>query len=101
MRIESLFTKISFMRQDDNIEDSIRMLSKLLYKHYGQKVVILIDEYDVPLDRLFRMATTRGDGFLSHQGGLSGRRSRPMSFYSLRCSRAAFACQRRAFYRAQ
>ena len=40
--------------QDDNIEDSIRMLSKLLYKHYGQKVVILIDEYDVPLDKAFQ-----------------------------------------------
>ena len=30
------------------------MLSKLLYKHYGQKVVILIDEYDVPLDKAFQ-----------------------------------------------
>ena len=39
---------------DDNIEDSIRMLSKLLYKHYGQKVVVLIDEYDVPLDKAFQ-----------------------------------------------
>ncbi|WP_455719314.1 AAA family ATPase [Agathobacter sp.] len=39
---------------DGNIEDSIRMLSQLLYKHYGQKVVILIDEYDVPLDKAFQ-----------------------------------------------
>lgn len=39
---------------DDNIEDSIRMLSQLLHKHYGQKVVILIDEYDVPLDKAFQ-----------------------------------------------
>ena len=38
----------------DNIEDSIRMLSKLLFKHFGQKVVILIDEYDVPLDKAFQ-----------------------------------------------
>ena len=30
------------------------MLSQLLYKHYGQKVVILIDEYDVPLDKAFQ-----------------------------------------------
>lgn len=36
----TLFTKM-LHGQDDNIEDSIRMLSKLLYKHYGQKVVIL------------------------------------------------------------
>ena len=48
-----LFTKM-LHGQDDNIEDSIRMLSKLLYKHYGQKVVILIDEYDVPLDKAFQ-----------------------------------------------
>ena len=39
---------------DENIEDSIRMLSKLLFKHFGQKTVILIDEYDVPLDKAFQ-----------------------------------------------
>lgn len=39
---------------DDNIEDSVRMLSKLLYKHFKQKTVILIDEYDVPLDKAFQ-----------------------------------------------
>ena len=49
----TLFTKM-LHGQDDNIEDSIRMLSKLLYKHYGQKVVILIDEYDVPLYKAFQ-----------------------------------------------
>ena len=49
----TLFTKM-LHGQDDNIEDSIRMLSKLLYKHYGQKAVILIDEYDVPLDKAFQ-----------------------------------------------
>ena len=49
----SLFTKM-LHGQADNIEDSIRMLSQLLYKHYGQKVVILIDEYDVPLDKAFQ-----------------------------------------------
>ena len=49
----TLFTKM-LHGQADNIEDSIRMLSQLLYKHYGQKVVILIDEYDVPLDKAFQ-----------------------------------------------
>lgn len=29
-------------------------LSELLYKHYGKKTVILIDEYDVPLDKAFQ-----------------------------------------------
>ena len=33
--------------------DSLKTLSVLLYKHYGQKVVILIDEYDVPLAKAF------------------------------------------------
>ncbi|MCC2253879.1 ATP-binding protein [Ruminococcus sp. CLA-AA-H200] len=33
--------------------DSLRMLSELLEKHFGEKVVLLIDEYDVPLARAF------------------------------------------------
>ena len=33
---------------------SLQLLSQLLYKHYGKKVVILIDEYDVPLDKAFQ-----------------------------------------------
>lgn len=37
----------------DILISSIQMMSYLLYKHYGQKVVILIDEYDVPLDKAF------------------------------------------------
>ena len=49
----TLFTKM-LHGQADNIEDSLRMLSQLLYKHYGQKAVILIDEYDVPLDKAFQ-----------------------------------------------
>ena len=32
---------------------SIRELSRLLEKHYNQKVIILIDEYDVPLAKAF------------------------------------------------
>ena len=28
-------------------------MCSLLEKHYGQKVVLLIDEYDVPLDKAF------------------------------------------------
>ena len=49
----TLFIKM-LQGNDDNIEDSIRMLSKLLFKHFGQKAVILIDEYDVPLDKAFQ-----------------------------------------------
>lgn len=38
----------------DDITDSIRLLSELLYKHYGKKTIIIIDEYDVPLDKAFQ-----------------------------------------------
>ena len=33
---------------------SLKTLSSLLFKHYGRKVIILIDEYDVPLDKAFQ-----------------------------------------------
>ncbi len=33
---------------------SLKTLSTLLSKHYGQKVILLIDEYDVPLDKAFQ-----------------------------------------------
>ncbi len=34
---------------DETLIFSVRELSELLYKHYGKKTIILIDEYDVPL----------------------------------------------------
>ena len=42
-----------FGAKAEDIEDSLRLLSQLLYQHYGQKTVLLIDEYDVPLDKAF------------------------------------------------
>lgn len=38
----------------ENTADSLRLLSQLLFLHYDKKVVILIDEYDVPLDKAFQ-----------------------------------------------
>lgn len=38
----------------ENTADSLRLLSQLLFLHYNKKVVILIDEYDVPLDKAFQ-----------------------------------------------
>ncbi len=39
---------------EDTLMNSLRMLSVLLYQLYGKKVIILIDEYDVPLDKAFQ-----------------------------------------------
>ena len=39
---------------DDVLIDSLKTLSLLLEKHYGQKTILLIDEYDVPLDKAFQ-----------------------------------------------
>ena len=39
---------------DETLYGSLQILSKLLYKHYGKKTIILIDEYDVPLDKAYQ-----------------------------------------------
>ena len=39
---------------DAALIDSLKTLSQLLEKHYGQKGILLIDEYDVPLDKAFQ-----------------------------------------------
>ena len=43
-----------FSMSDAVLTDSLRILSKLLSKHYGRNVILLIDEYDVPLDKAFQ-----------------------------------------------
>lgn len=39
---------------EDMAAASLKTLSRLLEKHYGKKVILLIDEYDVPLDKAFQ-----------------------------------------------
>ncbi len=43
--------RYGFIMSEDVIKNSLLILTRLLRKHYGQKVVLLIDEYDVPLDK--------------------------------------------------
>ena len=44
----------SYTMSDELLKDSLFILSQLLQKHYHQNVVILIDEYDVPLDKAYQ-----------------------------------------------
>ena len=44
----------TFTMSDDLLKDSLLILSQFLQKHYGQAAVMLIDEYDVPLDKAYR-----------------------------------------------
>ena len=39
---------------DSDIRISLKTLCALLEKHYGQKAILLIDEYDVPLDKAYQ-----------------------------------------------
>lgn len=43
-----------FAMTDEAMTASLKNLSRLLAKHYGRKVILLIDEYDVPLDKAFQ-----------------------------------------------
>ena len=40
--------------QDNELESALFNISYYLYKHYHQKVIILIDEYDVPLQSAYQ-----------------------------------------------
>lgn len=39
---------------EENLISSLKVLSELLCKHYEKKVILLVDEYDVPLDKAFQ-----------------------------------------------
>ncbi len=51
---EELISYRKITKQQDDVTDiknSLEMFCRLLEKHYGQKVILLIDEYDVPLEK--------------------------------------------------
>ena len=43
-----------YSMDEEILKSSLKTLSQLLYNHYGTKTIILIDEYDVPLDKAFQ-----------------------------------------------
>ena len=43
-----------FAMTDTIMLTGLKVLSQLLSRHYGRKVILLIDEYDVPLDKAFQ-----------------------------------------------
>lgn len=43
-----------FIMSNDTLGASLKILSDLLCRHYGKGVILLIDEYDVPLDKVFQ-----------------------------------------------
>ncbi|MFQ6792670.1 MAG: AAA family ATPase [Thomasclavelia sp.] len=51
---KKVFNDFKFSQADDlQLRNSLKTLSRCLYQHYHQKVIILIDEYDVPLQSAF------------------------------------------------
>ena len=43
-----------YLMDDETLEAALQTLSELLFHYYGQKTIILIDEYDVPLDKAYQ-----------------------------------------------
>ncbi len=43
-----------FTMKDSLLKNSLLLLSCFLQRHYGQKTILLIDEYDVPLDYAYK-----------------------------------------------
>ena len=50
---ESFLSLTTAEASDAVIQKSLVVLTELLYKYHGQKTILLIDEYDVPLDKAF------------------------------------------------
>ncbi|MCM1234494.1 MAG: AAA family ATPase, partial [Ruminococcus flavefaciens] len=50
---KNLFQRISDEMEDHIAANSLNFLSNLLAQHYGRKVIILLDEYDTPMQEAY------------------------------------------------
>ncbi|HAG68645.1 MAG TPA: hypothetical protein DCL38_01570 [Lachnospiraceae bacterium] len=60
-----IFERLMYKKaEEDEIKNSIKMLMRMLSTVYGKKVILLIDEYDVPLAKASEKDTTK-NGYYS------------------------------------
>ena len=52
-RNKKKFDKIFYEEEKGDYETALKLLSNYIYKYYGKKVIILIDEYDAPIINAF------------------------------------------------
>ena len=53
-RLIELDSQGEYAMSDEVLSKSLLTLSRFLHKHYGQSTIILIDEYDVPLEKAYQ-----------------------------------------------
>ncbi|MBX9889689.1 MAG: AAA family ATPase [Amoebophilaceae bacterium] len=53
VQLNSFHSIIDKSADQQDLEDSLKLLSECLYQHHGQMVYILIDEYDTPLNQAY------------------------------------------------
>lgn len=63
---KKVFSKVCDNMSDVTAARSLKQLSSLLYKHYGKKPIILLDEYDTPMQEAY--LNGYWDEWLSLQG---------------------------------
>ena len=89
-----------YSMDEDSLEAGLQTLSELLFRHYGQKTIILIDEYDVPLDKAYQHGYYREMTALIR--ALFGEALKTNEFFTVCCfNRMSARFQRKYFYGAE
>lgn len=61
-----IFKKLMYgIAEENDVKNSLRTIMRMLYSVYGKKVILLIDEYDVPLAKASEKNTTENKFYLS------------------------------------